>query len=389
VTVPFAQALSRHPDAAEATGEVVGAVLERLAGPPDLALLFCSPHHTGAVAGIAAAVRELVRPAVLAGATATAVVGGDEEVEDDPAVALWAARLPAPPRPLRLTAAQTSGGLVLSGLSGRTFEPGDVLLLLADPFTLPVDAIVDALGGLDPPVPVAGGMASADHRPGGNRLVLDGEVVDDGGVGVVLPAAAAPRVVVSQGCRPLGQPMIVTRAEGNLVLDLAGRPALDRLEEAVADASPDERARLAAGLHIGIAVDEHRMTFESGDFLVRAVVGADRDAGALALGQRVEVGTTVQFHVRDAEAADQDLRRLMAGRDGDGALVFTCNGRGRHLFGVPDHDARVVAEAIDSRAVAGMFCAGEIGPVGTRSYLHSFTASVVLFGDDFTGAKAG
>jgi small ligand-binding sensory domain FIST len=196
-------------------------------------------------------------------------------------------------------------------------------------------------------------------------------------------------VVVSQGCRPLGQPMIVTRAEGNLVLDLAGRPALDRLEEAVADASPDERARLAAGLHIGIAVDEHRMTFESGDFLVRAVVGADRDAGALALGQRVEVGTTVQFHVRDAEAADQDLRRLMAGRDGDGALVFTCNGRGRHLFGVPDHDARVVAEAIDSRAVAGMFCAGEIGPVGTRSYLHSFTASVVLFGDDFTGAKAG
>jgi small ligand-binding sensory domain FIST len=390
VTVPFAQGLSRHPDAAEATGEVVGAVLERLPAPPDLALLFCSPHHTDAMGDIAAAVRGLVRPGVLAGATATAVVGGDEEIEDDPAVALWAACLPAPPRPLRLTAAETAGGgLVLAGLSGTTFEPGDVLVLLADPFTLPVDALVEALGGLDPPVPVAGGMASASNRPGGNRLVLDREVVDDGGVGVVLPAAAAPRVVVSQGCRPLGQPMIVTRAEGNLLLDLAGRSALERLEEAVAGASPDERARLAGGLHIGIAVDEHRMTFETGDFLVRAVVGADRDAGALAVGQRVEVGTTVQFHVRDAEAADHDLRRLMAGRDGDGALVFTCNGRGRHLFGAPDHDARVVAEAIDSRAVAGMFCAGEIGPVGTRSYLHSFTASVLLFGDDFTGAKAG
>jgi small ligand-binding sensory domain FIST len=389
VTVPFAQALSRHPDPAEATGEVVGAVLEQIGEAPQLALLFCSPHHVDAMGDIAAAVRGLVHPGVLAGATAVAVLGGDEEVEDDPAVTLWAARLAAPPRPVRLTAAPTAGGLVVAGLTATTFDPGDVLLLLADPFTLPVEDLVDALGGLDPPVPVAGGMASAAQRPGGNRLVLDAEVVADGGVGVVLPAAAAPRVVVSQGCRPLGQPMIVTRSEGNLLLEMAGRPALERLEEAVAGAAPDERARLAGGLQIGIAVDEHRMTFDTGDFLVRSVVGADRGAGALALGQRVEVGTTVQFHVRDAEAADHDLRRAMAGRDGDGALVFTCNGRGRHLFGAPDHDARVVAEAIDSRAVAGMFCAGEIGPVGARSYLHSFTASVLLFGDDFTGAKAG
>jgi small ligand-binding sensory domain FIST len=388
VTVPCAQALSRHPNAAEATGEVVGAVLERMADPPDLALLFTSPHHTDAVAEVAAAVRSLVRPGVLAGATATAVVGGDEEIEDDPAVVLWTARLAAPPRPLRLGATDPPGGLVLSG-AGAEYAPGDVLLLLADPFTVPVDALVEALGEADEPLPVVGGLASASDRPGGNRLVLDDEVVADGGVGVLLPAATAPRVIVSQGCRPVGQPMIVTRAEGNLLLELAGRPALERLEQAVADASPDERARLAGGLHIGLAVDEHQMTFGPGDFLVRSVVGADRDAGALAIGQRVAVGTTVQFHVRDAEAADLDLRRLMAGREGDGALVFTCNGRGRHLFGAPDHDARVVAEAIDSRAVAGMFCAGEIGPVGTRSHLHSFTASVLVFGDDPRGAQAG
>jgi small ligand-binding sensory domain FIST len=377
----FAQALSLHPDPAEATGEVVGAVLDALAEPPDLAVLVVSPHHVEAMADIAGAVRTLVRPGVLVGATAVAVVAGDREIEDDPAVALWAARLAAPPRPVRLTATRTAAGVALSGLSGTTVAPGDALLLLADPFTLPVDAIVAALGELEPPVPVVGGLASAARGPGGNRLVLDGEVADDGGVGVVLPAAVATTVVVSQGCRPVGQPMIVTRAEGDALLELAGRPAIQRLEEAVAAADPDDRARLARGLHIGIAVDEHQATFGQGDFVVRNVVGADRDAGALVVGDTVPVGTTVQFQVRDADAADDDLRSLLAGVSGDAALVFTCNGRGRRLFGEPDHDARAVQAAVAPGAVAGMFCAGEIGPVGARSYLHGFTASIVVFHD--------
>jgi small ligand-binding sensory domain FIST len=377
----FAQALSLHPDPAEATGEVVGAVLDALAEPPDLAVLVVSPHHVEAMADIAGAVRTLVRPGVLVGATAVAVVAGDREIEDDPAVALWAARLAAPPRPVRLTATRTAAGVALSGLSGTTVAPGDALLLLADPFTLPVDAIVAALGELEPPVPVVGGLASAARGPGGNRLVLDGEVADDGGVGVVLPAAVATTVVVSQGCRPVGRPMIVTRAEGDALLELAGRPAIQRLEEAVAAADPDDRARLARGLHIGIAVDEHQATFGQGDFVVRNVVGADRDAGALVVGDTVPVGTTVQFQVRDADAADDDLRSLLAGVSGDAALVFTCNGRGRRLFGEPDHDARAVQAAVAPGAVAGMFCAGEIGPVGARSYLHGFTASIVVFHD--------
>jgi small ligand-binding sensory domain FIST len=381
--MPFAQGLSLHPDPAEATGEVVGAVLERLGpdDPPDLALLFASPHHRDDIGDIAATVRALVRPGVLVGATAAAVVGGDREVEDDPALALWAGRLAAPPRALRLEATETGAGVALAGLAGDTFDPGDSLLLVADPFTFPVDALVEALGGLDPPVAVIGGLASASAHPGGNRLVLDGALTDGGAVGVVVPAGTATEMVVSQGCRPVGRPMIVTRSDGNLLVELAGQPALARLEDTVARATPDERSRLTAGLHVGIAVDEHRMTFGPGDFLVRTVVGADREAGALAVGERVSVGTTVQFHVRDADAADEDLRAALAGRGGDGALVFTCNGRGRHLFGEPDHDARLVQAAVGSGAVAGMFCAGEIGPIGGRSHLHGFTASILLFAD--------
>jgi small ligand-binding sensory domain FIST len=378
----FAAALSLHPTAAVATGEVVGQVLEQLGPRPDLAVLFCSPHHVDEVADVAATVRTLLEPAVLVGSTAVAVVGGAREVEDGPALALWAARLPAPPRPVRVTAMRTASGTAVGGISAATCDPGEVLVLLADPFSLPMDDVVELLGQLDPPVPVVGGAASAARGPGGNRLVLDGEVVADGAVGAVLPAGVATTLVVSQGCRPVGEPMIVTRSQGGLLVELAGRPALDRLEEVVRAAAPDDRAQLAQGLHLGIAVDEHRMTFERGDFLVRNVLGADPEARAVAVGDAVPVGTTVQFQVRDAQAADEDLRALLAGAALDSpaaALVFTCNGRGRNLFDEPDHDARAVDAVVASGAVAGMFCAGEIGPVGGRSFVHGFTASVVLF----------
>jgi small ligand-binding sensory domain FIST len=381
--VAFAGALSLHPTAAVATGEVVGQVLEQVGPRPDLAVLFCSPHHVDAVADVAATVRTLLDPAVLVGSTAVAVVGGAREVEDGPALALWAARLPAPPRPVRVTAMRTASGTAVGGISAATCAPGEVLVLLADPFSLPMDDVVELLGQLDPPVPVVGGAASAARAPGGNRLVLDGEVVADGAVGAVLPPGVATTLVVSQGCRPVGEPMIVTRSEGGLLVELAGRPALDRLEEVVRAAAPDDRAQLAHGLHLGIAVDEHRMTFERGDFLVRNVLGADAEAGAVAVGDAVPVGTTVQFHVRDARAADEDLRALLAAAVPDApaaaGLVFTCNGRGRNLFDEPDHDARAVDAVVASGAVAGMFCAGEIGPVGGRSFVHGFTASVVLF----------
>lgn len=384
----FASALSEHPDPAEATGEVIGAVLEQLGTEPDVAAVFASPQHRDAFGDMAAAINRMLRPRVFVGTTAVAVLGGSREVEDAPAIGLWVGRLAARPRPVRLQATRTASGIALQGLSASTFEPGDALLLLADPFSLPVDAIIDALAAFEMPeasetlsVPVVGGMASAANAPGGNRLLLDDEVMSSGGVGVVLPGGVATRTVVSQGCRPIGDPMIVTRAEGNLVMEIAGRPALDRLDDLVRAADAEERSLLASGLQIGIAIDEHRATFERGDFLVRGVVGADRLQRALAVGDRVEVGTTVQFQVRDAVAADEDLRAMLADATGDAALVFTCNGRGQRLFGEPDHDARVVHDTLGAPALAGMFCAGEFGPIGGRSFVHGFTASVLVFRD--------
>jgi small ligand-binding sensory domain FIST len=201
-----------------------------------------------------------------------------------------------------------------------------------------------------------------------------------GAVGVMCSDDVPIRAVVSQGCRPIGEPLTITRAERNLAHELAGRPAMDRLQEIVQAASDEDRHLMREGLHLGLVVDEHRLDFERGDFLVRNLLGVDQTTGSLAVSEQVEVGQTVQFQVRDATAADEDLRCLLDGVGGAGALLFTCNGRGTQLFAEPGHDASVVAELLGTVPLAGAFCAGEIGPIGGQNFLHGFTASVAVFG---------
>ena len=376
--MPFAAALSEHPVPAHAAGEVIGTVLEAVGPAPDLAVLFVTGPQAGALDDIAAAVRATLAPGVLIGCAAVSVVGGEREVEEHAAVVLWAGRF-ASVAPVHLEALPTGDGVLLRGLPDD-IEEGAALLLLADPFSFPADDVLTTLADRWPSLTVIGGLASAARGPGGNRLVVDGRVATEGAVGVVLPPGALAETVVSQGCRPIGDPWVVTRAERNVIYELGGRPALERLMEMVEVLGEDERRAAARGLHLGRVVDESKLEFRRGDFLIRNVLGADKSVGAVAVGDAVDVGDTVQFQVRDAASADEDLRELLAGVDAQGALVFTCNGRGTHLFGEPDHDAGLVATVVGS-ATAGMFCAGEIGPVGDRAFLHGFTASVALFRD--------
>ena len=376
----FAAALSEHPLPTHAVGEVVGDVLERLGEPPDLALLFVSGRHTGVLEEIAGAVRELLAPGWLAGCTTGTVVGGDRRKGGGPQ-GHGRLVLHLPVAAYRLAVLPAEGGMAVTGFPRRDELPLDAsaILLLGDPYTFPT---AELLAGLreqaDVHLPVIGGLASAGRAPGGNRLVLDGDVFSDGAVAVVVGGVEV-EAVVSQGCRRIGDPMAVTSGEGSIVRELAGRPALDRVQEVLGSLPAADLALARQGLHLGRVVDEHKAEYGPGDFLIRNVLGADRENGAVAVGDEVDLGATVQLQVRDATSADEELRRLLAGRASDAALLFTCNGRGTHLFGVPDHDAGVLADALDRVPVAGMSCAGEIGPVGGRSFLHGFTASIALF----------
>jgi small ligand-binding sensory domain FIST len=376
--MPFAAALSQHPVPAEAAGEVLGDVLEQVGATPDLAVVFVTGPMVGALEDIAAAIRTVLRPGTLIGAAAASVVGGAREVEEESAVTLWAGDV-GPVRPVRLEAVPTPDGWRVDGLAASAVD--GTLLLLTDPFSFPADGLLDQLAVEAPGLTVIGGLASAGRGPGGNRLVIDGDVHIEGAVGALLPPGSAVTPLVSQGCRPVGKPMVVTRAERNVIYELAGQPALERLTDLIEQVSAADRALLSRGLHLGLVIDEHRVEFERGDFLVRNVVGADRAVGAIAVGDIIDVGAIVQFHVRVAETADEDLQVLLSeAGHADAALVFTCNGRGTHLFDQPDHDARLIAGLAGS-ATAGMFCSGEIGPIGQRSFLHGFTASVALFRD--------
>ena len=380
MTAPrFAAALSEHPVPSHAVGEVAGEVLEAFGGDePDLLVLFASPHFVGAMEDLTFALGNLLEPRVMLGATAVGVVGGAREVEDAPGVSVFAVSCPdAVLTPVVLDVERTPDGMAVTGWPDLEGDPS-TLLLLADPFSFPLDGFLGRLRDDRPELQVIGGAASAARGPGGNRLVLDGQVRASGAVGVFVEGLPI-RAVVSQGCRPVGSPFVVTRGEGNRIHELAGRSAIDRVQDVAAAASEEDRALMRAGLHLGIVVDEHRVDFDRGDFLVRNVLGADPETGAIVVGDDVTIGQTVQFHVRDAAAADEDLREMLSGEEAAAALLFTCNGRGARFFGEPDHDAGVVDQLLGPLPVAGAFCAGEVGPVGGQNFLHGFTSSLALF----------
>ncbi|MCA9268302.1 MAG: FIST C-terminal domain-containing protein [Planctomycetales bacterium] len=382
--------LSTKGNADAAIEEACSEAAKSFAGrTPDLAAVFVSPHHVDALDRIVAAVHQRLAPTALIGCTGESIVGGAREIEEEPAVSLWAASLPgATIRPMHLQFVRTLDGGSIVGwadaLAGD-WPRGAAMLVLGDPFTFPAEMLLEQMNQERPEVPVFGGMASGFASPGRIRLALGDRVLHDGAVAVVIDGPLTIRGVTSQGCRPIGRPMIVTKAEQNVIYELGGRPALAQARELFASLPTRDQQLANRGLHVGRVMSEYRDHFEQGDFLIKNVIGVDPAAQAIAIGDYVRVGQTVQFHVRDAASADAELQALLARARSEsaappaGALLFTCNGRGTRLFDVPDHDAAAVQAALGPLPLAGFFAQGEIGPVGGQNFIHGFTASVALF----------
>lgn len=367
--MPFAAALSAHPVAAHAVGEVIGQVLEVIGKePPDLAVVFLTGHHRSAAADAGAAVRGFLRPRTLLGATASAVMANGREVEHGPAVTLWAGRFGA----VQPIALGRDGG----NAATPAFEPR-LVLLLVDPLGFPAETALDALSSGWPGVPIVGGMTSAAGGPGANRLILDGSISTSGAVGVLLGPGVEIEAVVSSGARPIGPPYVVTSARGRLVRELGGQPPLQRLRQ-ILDQEPSDPdgGDGWSGLCLGRVVDERAPRAAPGDVLVSDILAAGADG--LSIADEVEVGQTWQFLVRDAEAADDDLRAALNGRRADTALAFPDATRSLDLFPDESHDAGVLAEYLGGPPTAGMSCAGEIGPVGGRNLPLRRAVSIAL-----------
>ena len=385
MSVRIGTGLSTASDSRDAAIEAGVAARVALGGEPcDLAIVFASGLHLGVPETLLEAVHEALMPEQLVGCGAGGVIGHHREIEEGTAVSVWAANLGdgsavafhAAVEELEEGAGALTGMPDLDGAAGA--------ILLADPATFPTDAVLRFLSDATPMISVLGGLASG--RTGdGAVLFLGDDVVSEGAVGVrfdgieMLPC-------VSQGATPIGPELTITAAEGNVIEELAGRPALMTLRETIEALPASELEMVEGGLLVGIVVDANKPEYVQGDFLVRGLVGADPASGNVAVAADVHPGQVVRLHARDALSADRDLREALAmqmtalgGRAPAGALLFACNGRGRDMFSQPHHDADALAEALLDAPTAGFFAAGEIGPVGGEHFLHSFTATIAVF----------
>ncbi len=384
----FAAKLSTLSGTHEAVAEACGAVHE-LGARPNLAVVFFSPHHVDKAEEIAAEILERTNAECLLGCTGESIIGNDREIEQSPAISLWLASLPGVSvAAMHLEFEKTPEGGTVVGWPDELpaeWPARSALMLLGEPFSFPADWLLERLNEDRPGVAVLGGMASGAYAPGGNRLIFNRKAFTEGAVAALIHGPVEIRAVVSQGCRPIGRSFVVTKAEQNVIFELSGKPPLAQLQEVLIGLSPEDEELAQKGLHLGRVINEYQGEFARGDFLVRNCIGADRNTGALAIGDYVRTGQTVQFHVRDARTADEDLQELLnaamqsSGYAAQGALLFTCNGRGTRLFDQPHHDAGALRKALGTIPVAGFFAQGEIGPIGGKNFLHGFTASAALF----------
>jgi small ligand-binding sensory domain FIST len=376
-------ALTDSGAAAEQAAAAVRAALGE--GPADLAIALFSAHHVERARDLREALVRALAPACLIGASARGVISNEHEVESGAALTVMAARLPGVElAPFIVTndawqAAAGDADEFARSAPGAT--NAELVLLLGDPFSLDAERVLGAFNRFAPGVRLVGGMCSAAARPGANAIVLNDWVANEGGVAVALRGALRVDVVVSQGCRPVGPALDVTRADGNVLIALDGEPALERAEQVLRSLPAADVARARAGLFVGRPARSGASG--RGDYLVRNVLGADREQGAIAIADRVREREKIRFHVRDAETATEDLELLLSPQSYDspaqGALLFACNGRGRGLYARPDGDLTVLRAALgEGVPTAGMFCAGEIGPVGEKNFLHGHTASIAL-----------
>ncbi len=370
--------------------EVAAGVARDLAGAtPDLAVVFVSEQHQHEYERVPALLRTLLAPRVVIGCSAGGVIGGGRELERQAAVSLTVASLPdVALTPFHLEGEtlpeRDAGAAAWEARVGVAPARGPAFLLLPDPFTFDAESLVAGLDAAFPDSPKIGGLASGGREPGANALYLGDTVYRSGAVGLALSGDVTVDTVVAQGCRPIGEPMFVTRADQNILYALDGRSALGVLQQLLAEADARDRQLFANSLFLGVVMKE-QLEYRQGDFLIRNLLGIDGKSGAIAVGAALRTGMVVQFHLRDAATSAQDLDAVLARyqegppRGPAGALLFSCLGRGEQLYGEPDHDTTTFRRHLGAVPLGGFFCNGEIGPVHGSTFLHGYTSAFGLF----------
>jgi small ligand-binding sensory domain FIST len=351
-----------------------------------LAFLFTHSAYANHYHELLAEVRSLTHAEVLIGCSGQGIIGPGAEIEHEPSIALQTFSLPgAVLRPFRLIEADVSEAAVTKMWADEAqIEPSAVSawLAFADPYTFDANRLLHAFSGVFPGTPIIGGLASGEQSI---HVFLNDRVYDSGAVALAIGGEYAVSTVVSQGCQPIGQAWTITDVHENVIYKIGMRPAFEVLSETYHSLSPELQRRASTNLMIGLAMNEYQDEFSRGDFLVRQLMGIDQRNGTIIVNALPREGQTIQFQLRDAEAADEELKLLLGQAKAEmgekqpvGVMLCCCNGRGINLFGESGHDVNTVTELLGPLAVAGFFCNGELGPVGGKNFLHGFTASMAI-----------
>ena len=380
VTGPFDEAVIR---------DTATQLRQQLSGKPTFGLVFVTPDYADKANDLLELIRVYGHVPTLVGCSGTGLVGTSQEQEEGPGFSLLFLSLPG-----GAAKSFSFSQDVVEASTGPEYwyqrtglKPADVKawLVFLNPFSLNVEIWLKQWNQAYPHVPVFGGMAGGFPGDPEAWVFCDDRVVP-GGVAIALQGDIAVHSVVSQGCKPIGEPLTVTNAEKNVLLTLGSRPAYEVLSDVYKEWSDAEREQARGHLFAGLAVSEYLEEYKRGDFLVRNIIGADPKSGAVAINALPRVGQTLQYQLRDSQAASDELRRLLRAQAAVltpapyAGLLCTCNGRGRGLFGRPDHDAGLINEFFPGLPLAGFSTNVQIGPVGDRSFEHSYTAAMALLG---------
>ena len=389
----WGSAVSDSASLTEAIEQASETVLDQLDGrPADLVMTFVSFHHAPSFYSVNELLQKYFGDAVIVGCSGSGVIGGGNEVERRPGVAIAAASLPGVSiTPFHISQddlpTPDSPPGPWEDLIGVPATEDPSLILLPDPLSVEADRLITGLDYAYPKSPKIGGLASGGSQETPHALFIAGKTHRSGAVGVALTGDIEIDTIVAQGCRPVGEPMVVTECERNVIKRLGDKTPLEVLKDLFSNGDEQDRLLMRRALHIGVVMDRLATSFGAGDFLIRNVMGLDEDTGALIVGETLQEGQVVQFHLRDAEAAREDLAAVLdrylednPDREPAAALLFSCVGRGQHLFRRPNHDTELFEEMVARVPLTGFFCNGEIGPVGGTTFLHGYTSSFALIG---------
>jgi small ligand-binding sensory domain FIST len=356
----------------------------------DLGLVFMTPRFFSKARQVLEILRVHARVPLLVGCSSQGLIVGAEEREENAGLTLGLYALPgADLKAFHFTQEQVDEA---NGPGYWQLETGvepnrtNGWLAFIDPFHLDSEAWVRGWNEAYAPVPVMGGLASGDFTEQRTQVYLNGDVFEEGGVAISIGGTVKLASVISQGCTPIGETWTLTKVNENIIHEIGNRPAYEVLAETFSQLSPSEQKVARGNLFIGLVVNEYLEDFHRGDFLIRNLLGADPNSGSISVGAFPRLGQTVQFQRRSAAAAMEDMselldrtRKELGGQTIYGGCLCSCNGRGQNLFGRPNHDAKSVQDQFGPIGLTGFFCNGEIGPIGEKSFLHGFTASLALF----------